>query len=337
MDMLQRPRIALITTGGTIGEGAAFRTERAHSPGRELLAHIEVSADVTVQDLLDLPSTFIAPAEMLRIRDGVEEALASGADAIVVTHGTDTLEESAFALDLLHTDPRPVLFTGAMRPIWAADTDGFRNLGDAVSAALSPDLRELGVLVVFHGEIHAARAVTKYHTMALNAFQSPGDEPLGTIKSGQVRLARRPPRGSCLPQGRGWVEVDLLKCCAGMQGRAVRDAVEAGVGGLVIEALGSGQVPPAIMEAVEDAIASGIAVVVTPRCPTGALARPVKGQESQTVGDEHQLRRAGAIFSDLSGQKARIQLGLCLGAGLAARPLREQIEATGGKQREQPA
>jgi L-asparaginase len=319
-------RIVLLSTGGTIGERDNPATGCLHASGEDLLASAGVAGEVHVENLFDLPSTFIGLPEMLRIAEAVAAAFRNGADAVVVTHGTDTLEETAFFVDLQHDDERPVVLTAAMLPDGVAGTDGVRNLRHAFLAAASPQLCGLGAVVVMEAEIHAARDVTKFHSTSLGAFKSPEFGPLGSIDEDRIFVARRPARRTILPTTRRVGYVEAVKCYAGMSDCFVRAAIAAAPDGLVIETLGSGQVPPVLMPAIREAMAAGIGIVATPRSPAGRLIRDHYEQPQRVTGDERDLRDAGVIFANLQGPKARIQLALAKGAGIAGEHLRRLFE-----------
>lgn len=324
--MATLPTIALLSTGGTIGEGGNVAAGRRHASGEELLARAGLKGSIRVENLFDLPSTFIGFPEMLRIAEAVESAFRAGADAVVVTHGTDTLEETSFFIDLQHHEDQPVVLTAAMLPEGLAGEDGFRNLQHAFMAAASPQLRGLGAVVVMDAEIHPARDVTKFHSTALGAFKSPEFGPLGVIDEDRVFLGRRPARRTAIPKVRRACEIEAVKCYAGMSDHLVRAAIAANPGGLVLETLGSGQVPPSLMPSIRDAVGAGLSVVAAPRSPTGHLIRDHYGLPQRVAGDERDLRDAGVIFAALQGPKARIQLALALGAGIVGEDLRRLFE-----------
>lgn len=245
----------------------------------------------------------------LRVR---EHARRPGVDGIVVTHGTDTMEESAWLIDRLLDTDTPVVLVGAQRANSVPDSDGPRNLRNGIVVAGAAAARGRGALVCFDGEIHAAREVRKVHTSALRAFGSPGYGPVGSVDGETVVFRRRPERRPALPVPEALVtEVDLIRGYAGWDGRLIRAAVASGARALVLEATGIGNGNPAVLAAVQEVIAAGIPVVLCSRCGDGAVAA------TYARGGGFDLAAAGAILAgDLAGPKARVLLQLALGAGL---------------------
>jgi L-asparaginase len=235
---------------------------------------------------------------------------------VVVPHGTDTLEESVYLVDRLLDSDTPVVFTGAQRGADEPDADGPRNLRDAIRLAASDDARGLagrglGALVVFAGEIHAAREARKVHTSAVRAFDSPGYGPVGHVDGDVVSLRRSPLRAPALPLPERLAKVDLHRLYAGSDGRFVRHSLATGAEALVLEGTGRGNANEEVVEAVREASAQDIPVVVCSRCVAGRV-EPVYGR-----GGGRDLEEAGALFAgDLAGPKARVLLQIALGAGL---------------------
>lgn len=243
-------------------------------------------------------------------------------DGVVVTHGTDTLEETAYFADLLIESEKPVVFTGAMRNASELGYDGPANLRDAILVAASPTARSMGVLVCLNETILAAAEATKTHTEEQGTFQSPNFGPLGIVDTGKVLFYRRPILRQTMPAVRLESPVDLLKMYAGADDRLIRFAVDSGSQGLVIEALGRGNVPPAVVPGIEYALAKGLPVVITSRAVRGRVL-DVYGYE----GAGKSLRQLGVIFADLlNSQKARIKLMLALGATHDRSQVRQYFE-----------
>lgn len=231
----------------------------------------------------------------------------------VVTHGTDTMEETVFLIDrLLPDDGPPVVLTGAQRAADEADRDGPRNLRDAIRVAASPEAGGRGAMIVFAGEIHAARDVRKVHTSAVRAFASPGHGPIGHVDGGQVHFSRRPERRPPLPVPEELAPVDLIRLHAGSDARFLRAAVESGARAIVLEGTGRGNANDQVVEGVREAVADGVTVVVCSRCVAGRV-EPVYGR-----GGGRDLAEAGAVFAgDLAGPKARVLLQLADGDAAA--------------------
>ncbi|NMM76472.1 L-asparaginase [Acidovorax sp. SRB_14] len=231
-------------------------------------------------------------------------------DAIVITHGTDTLEETAWFLHRVLRTDKPVVMTCAMRPATAVAPDGPQNLLDAVAVALAPDAR--GVLVACAGEVHGARGVQKVHPYRLNAFSSGEAGPLGWVEEGTVRLAQNWPQAQMgkahaalekIAQGAQWPRVEIAMSHAGASGATVDALVHSGVQGLVVAATGNGTVHAALQAALERAEGAGVAVRVASRCPLGQI---VPGSPSTFIA-----------LPGLSPVKARVELMLELMEGAA--------------------
>ncbi|MFE5770462.1 asparaginase [Streptomyces sp. NPDC056485] len=298
-------RIVVISTGGTIAsrwQGSGFA---ADADGREVMATAPLPEDITVEvvDLFSVNSPRLTTAHQLTLLRTVHEVLADpGVDGIVVTHGTDTLEESAFLVDLHHHDPRTVVFTGAQRPMGTADGDGPGNLYDALLTAASA--RDLGVLVAFGGRVHAARGTVKTQAVALDAFADPSKELLGKIGFGKVTMLRTPQRPEPLPlpaMPEVPPRVDVVMHHADGDPVLLNAAVAAGARGLVLVGTGAGNATPEIVDAVREAIARGVLVALTTRVPAGPVT------EIYTHGGAVDLVAAGAVATGtLRAPQARI-------------------------------
>jgi len=243
---------------------------------------------------------------------------------VVVTQGTDTMEETSFLADLLLPSGKPVIFTGAQLPHDHPQTDGPRNILDSIRAAASPDSIGLGVMVCFNGRLHAARDVTKVHTSALETFQSYDHGALGCVDDGLVVIFRRPRFRALLSADRLDKRVDLIRLVLGMEARVLDAALANGVDGIVVEAFGRGNATTEFGRGVSRACAAGVPVVVTSRCPSGRV-RAIYGSGG---GGGRDLEDAGAIFAgDLKGPKARIALIVALSDPGARVQLRELFAA----------
>lgn len=271
-------RIAVLGTGGTIASrrdeyGAAQPVD--HVDG--LVAGLDLG-DVRVhaRDILMKDSSALTTADQALIVREVLAALEDPAiDGVVVTHGTDTAEETAYLLDLVHTDDRPVVLTGAQRPADDPETDGPRNLRDALAVAADPAARGLGVLVVFDGLVLAARGTRKVHTSEVAAFAHPDGGALGRVVDGQLVVAGAPAHRERLDVGLHDIEVlrvDIAAVYPGVDGTALRAFGAAGARGVVLVATGSGNANPAIVEAVADLTRQGVVVGLTTRVDTGPVA-----------------------------------------------------------------
>jgi L-asparaginase len=316
--------IRLLAFGGTIAS-----TRRPGSAevapgltGDQLLAslpELAAVAAVEVRDFPPLPSFEVTPAHMLDVARAAARAFEEGAEAVVVTHGTDTIEETAYALALMLPRGRPVVLTGAMRNPTLPGTDGPANLLAAARVAVSPLAAGLGPLVVMNDEAHAARFATKAHTQRVSTIASPGAGPLGDVSEGRVDVWWRPAWEDHvgLPASLDGLEVELVRIAAGVGETLLRAAVARRPAGIVVEGTGGGHVMARLLPALDAAVAAGIPVVVASRCAGGAnLERTYR-----LPGAETDLIDRGAVpAGHLAGHKARLRLlvGRALG-----RPTRE--------------
>jgi L-asparaginase len=316
-----KARIAIFFTGGTI----CMRIDPATGgavpalSGEEIVAQVPGLTEVASLEVIDfarLPGPHVTPRKMLELARAVEQKLSDHDVAgAVVTHGTDTLEETAYLLDQTIDPAKPVVFVGAMRNSSEADWDGPRNLLSAARVAGATAARGMGVLVVMNDQILSAGEATKTHTEAVDTFQSRDFGPLGLVEKDRIVMARRPVRPAPLPivpLGRDLEDrVELIALPAGADGGLIDFAVSQGAQGLVIEALGRGNVPLSAMPALERAMAKGIPAVITSRCRRGGVL-DIYAYE----GAGKQLTRSGAILGGLlPSHKARIKLMLLLSAG----------------------
>jgi L-asparaginase len=229
-------------------------------------------------------------------------------DGIVITHGTDTLEETAYLVDLTIRTEIPIVFTGSMKNSSEPDWDGPKNLTDSIRVCLNKNSRGMGTLVCMHGEVNAASEVTKIYSSEFETFQSLDFGSLGFVQNGKVVYNRLPRHLENINTKKVNSNVDLLTVYAGMDEKFFKHSADSGAEGLVIEALGIGNVPPAAFKGVEYVINKNVPVVLVSRCPAGETdniyAYPGAGKH---------LHKLGVIFTDyLNGQKARIKLMLAL-------------------------
>ncbi|MFG2464517.1 asparaginase [Streptomyces canus] len=309
-------RVALLGTGGTIASASGADGQLvARRSVAELLDGCDVPADISVEPAVDLDrinSWDMDPRRMWRLAARVQEVLAEPEVAgIVITHGTDTIEETAFAVDLVTAADKPVVFASAMRSADSTSADGPRNLSNAVAAAASPELRGLGVLVHASDELHAARWVRKVHTHHVDAFSSPTFGPVATIgPAGRLRLvhrriARWTPAWPLDPD----VQVVAMTPYTGLTPDLVRAVIEhTGARGLILEGFGLGNLPGTLTSVVGDLTERGVLVVIASRVIAGGTF-PVYGGDGGGVG----LESVGAVFAGgLSAAKARLLLMCCL-------------------------
>jgi L-asparaginase len=325
-------RIVVLGTGGTIG--SRFSSEHgaviAGIGGDELvrnLGHFAPTVDIVTEQFCNVGSFLftleLAFAIVKRADQLLQDADVAG---VVVTCGTDTMEEIAYLADLIVTSDKPIVFTGAQRHAGLPDSDGPRNLHSAILVAASESAKGLGAVIVFEGEIHAARDATKTHSSRIGTFASAEHGKLGEIDDAAVILSRRTIRQQH-PVLVATIEsrVDLVKACMGADGRFIDYAVETGSRALIVEAFGRGNATLAMTEAVRRAVKRGTLVAVASRSPQGRVAPTYTGG-----GGGHDLKQAGAIFAgDLSGPKTRVLLAVLLGAGLSPDEVREGVESRG--------
>jgi L-asparaginase len=314
-------RLLVFTTGGTIASRYSEELQGFITAvdGSELVAAVpglESVGDVEVVELANVSSTFLRPGQVFDWAQQVAKALADPEVAgAVVTHGTDTLEESAALFDFVIDSPKPVVFTGSMRTSSELTSDGPRNVLCAARVAAHPSAVGLGVLVVMNEEIHAAQDATKLNAESLGAFSSPNYGPLGFVSRSwghdEIIINRRPLRREHVPAPRLEERVGYIKTVMGSDGQLIDAAVAAGARGLVIEAFGGGEITPFMAPAVQAARRGGVEIVVATRSPSG---RPLDLYAD--LGEGKWLRDQGVRFAGyLNGPKTRIKLMLVLGIG----------------------
>jgi L-asparaginase len=302
--------IVVLTTGGTIGSTFGSAGVVASAAGeRAVTASLDdLDVPVEVQSIARFNSYAIQTGQMLAVAKAAV-GCARRFEGVVVTHGTDTLEETAYLTDLLYGGRTPVVFTGAQRHADHPDSDGPRNLRSAVRLALDERLRDSGVLVAMDGRVDAARDVVKLHSHASRAFGGGEAGAVAELSPAGVRLLRRPPRYPVLRPASLGARVVLVKPGAGDDGYLVEAARQGGARGVVLEAFGLGNANPAVVDSVRSAVEFGIVVLVSTRCAAGGVA-PVYGG-----GGAVDLEGAGAVLAGaLSAVKARILLLAAVGA-----------------------
>ncbi len=331
--MTPLPRVAVIFTGGTISmtvdaaAGGAVPT----LDGSDLLAAVPGlarRAEVFPIDLGRIPASHLSFADALRIRGVIDGALEDPAiRGVVVVQGTDTLEETAFAWDLCHADPRPVVVTGAMRNASEPGWDGPANLLGAVRVAAAEAARNAGVLVVLGGRVHAADAVAKRHASAVDAFATREGPPLGRVGEGDVRLRPRGPRRRLpvIPAAAA-LPVPIIVAALETTGAALDAAVRDGARGVVVAATGSGNTHPDLLRAAVDAREAGVVVVLASRTGAGSV-----GATYAFPGGGATWVRAGIpLAGSLTPVQARVALALALGAGMGGADLTELLRGPAG-------
>ena len=309
--------VAVVSTGGTIAStGEADEGVSPELTGADLVAAVPGLGEVTevvTRDFTNVPSPHLTIEDyrdLVDLLDGLDAD--GGIDGVVVTEGTDVLEETAYFVDLCYDGATPVAFTGAMRNPSMASPDGPANLLAGVRTVLDARDRDVGVLVVFNDRVHAAREATKTNSMNVDTFRSPEFGPLAVLDESRLTWRREPtdvdPTFDVDPE-RLTNDVAAVTVTADMPDRPFAAAAEGAA--VCFAATGAGHVPLTIVPALEDLAGAGLPLVATTRCPEGRLARETYG----FPGSEATLVELGCYFSDLNLQKTRIRTIVALAAG----------------------
>lgn len=311
-------KILVLHTGGTISMQADQNGAVESSPINPMtqvtspLENIEV---VSV-DFFNLPSPHIQIDHMMMIYKKIREE-ASHFDGFVITHGTDTLEETAYFLDTMSIPQKPIVMTGAMRSSNELGSDGIYNYRTALRVAADEKSADKGVLVVMNDEIHAAKYVTKTHTTNVSTFQTPTHGPLGLVTKREILFFKAADKRVRFDLQAINGVVPIIKSYADMDTILLDALVEAPISGLVIEALGAGNLPPASIAAIKKLINKQLPIVLVSRCFNG-IAEPVYAYDGGGI----QLEELGVLFvKELNSQKARIKLLIAVNAGLNGQDL----------------
>jgi L-asparaginase len=318
--------VVLVATGGTIAslrDPATGAVRPAVSP-EELARGLD---DVRVEEVARVNGWNVTPATMLEVSRRVAAALEDDdVEGAVVTHGTDTVEETAFLCDITVASDKPVVFAAAMRSGSEIGADGPRNLACAVDVARAPAARGLGAVVVLGDEIHAARWVRKLDSFRTSAFASPGCGPVGTVAPGSVRVVVPPARRFVVRRPPGLDRpVPVVQAYTGIEEGLVEAVLEvSGAAGLVVEGTGLGNVPGSAERGISAAISRGLPVVIATRVPSGGTAAVYGGP-----GGGVTLRELGVIEAGgVSAAKARLLLMTLLAEGADVRTRFEEAVET---------
>lgn len=267
-------KVVVLATGGTIAsrDNGAGRAVAADDVSALLAAVAPDGIPVEGRDVLTTGSYLLTPADQLTIARAITDSLGDPeVSGVVVTHGTDTMEETAYLCDLHHADDRPVVFTGAQLAADAPQWDGARNIGDAIAVAADPSGRGLGAAIVFHGRVFPAAGTRKSHTTDLDAFDNGAGGPIGSVRDGAVAITAYPVRPPALPLPGALPRVDIVSVHPGSDRTLLDAAVGAGARGVVLEATGVGNANLSFVEAARDCIAAAIPVVVGTRVADGDI------------------------------------------------------------------
>jgi L-asparaginase len=325
MHASRRARIRYLGFGGTIASVAVPGTTEARPTltAAEVLASVpqlQDVADIEPREVETIASYAVTVEHMLALAREAEQAFADGCDAVVISHGTDTIEETAYALALMLPREHGVVLTGALRNPSLPSPDGAANLLAACRVAATPATAALGPLVVLNDEVHAARFATKTHTSRPSTFASPGAGPLGELVEGRVDLWFRPLWEDYLgrPESLAGRSVELIRVAAGIDDGLMRAAMARQPDGIVLEGFGGGHLPLTLLPALDEALAAGIAVVIATR----GVAGPNLERTYRMEGAETDLIERGALTAGaLAGHKARLRLLVGSALGVPARSL----------------
>lgn len=325
---MAKPKIAIIFTGGTISMKSSKKSGGAVPAfkGRDILKLLPVISNnfrIEVHDFGQFPGPHITPEMMLAVSKIARKYLAQNdIKGVIVTHGTDTLEETAYFLDLTIDSPKPVVVVGAMKDCTELGWDGPANLMGAARTAVSPEARNKGVLVFLNNTINSAGEVTKTSTDSFETFRSPDLGPLGWVDQDRVLFYRQPLYREHYKINLIQPKVDLFKMAVGMDDRLIKYTIDSGSRGIVIEGMGRGNVPPGVVPGIEYAISKNIPVVLCSRCIGGR----VLGTYAYPGGGAQLIKKGVILGGHLPGQKARIKLMILLGKGLSIQQIKKDFE-----------
>lgn len=308
-----KKKVALITTGGTIASKEISKglLNSGAMSGEELAELCQLPEDIEVKiiDVMQKPSMHIDFGQMLKVRRAILTELNDPTVCgIVVTHGTDSMEETAYFLDLTINDSRPIVVTGSQRAPQDIGTDVYSNLRNSIYVAVNEELKNVGVVVVFNERIYSAKYVKKVHASNVQGFESFGYGYLGIIDNNIVSIYQKPITKDNYQIKKQIPRVDIIKCYSGADGVFIEAAIKAGAKGIVLEGVGRGQVSPYMMDAIKKAIAAKITVMVTTSAEEGKVY-PAYGY----VGSAYDLKQSGVLLGeDYDSKKARIKLAVLL-------------------------
>ncbi|HAY3070316.1 TPA: asparaginase [Staphylococcus aureus] len=318
--------LLVIHTGGTISMSQDQSNKVVTNDINPISMHQDVInqyAQIDELNPFNVPSPHMTIQHVKQLKDIILEAVSNKYyDGFVITHGTDTLEETAFLLDLILGIEQPVVITGAMRSSNEIGSDGLYNYISAIRVASDEKARHKGVMVVFNDEIHTARNVTKTHTSNTNTFQSPNHGPLGVLTKDRVQFHHMSYRQQALENVNDKLNVPLVKAYMGMPGDIFSFYSREGIDGMVIEALGQGNIPPSALDGIQQLVSLNIPIVLVSRSFNGIVS-PTYAYD----GGGYQLAQQGFIFSNgLNGPKARLKLLVALSNNLDKAEIKSYFE-----------
>ncbi|MHC5247679.1 asparaginase [Enterococcus sp. LJL90] len=318
-------KILALHTGGTIAmkENAAGKV--APDAGNPLLTsapNLPAGVDLVVEEIFNVPSPHITPEHMLLLKNRIQRAETENFSGVVITHGTDTLEETAYFLDTTIGGLMPIAITGAMRSSNEIGSDGLYNFESAIRVAACPEAQGKGVLVVMNDEIHTARYVTKTHTTNVATFRTPTLGPIGIITKLHIRFMQELTGSDRIDIQAVNGLIPIVKGYAGMHGDLIEALSESAIDGLVIEGLGAGNLPPQTLPALKKLLAKKVPVVLVSRCFNG-IVEPIYDYQ----GGGQELQQLGVIFCNgINSQKARLKLLIAINSQLLAAERQEFLE-----------
>ena len=313
-------KVVLLTTGGTIASTEDKKTGLLKAgilTGNELISindlFLDSGVEVIVESIFQIPSNCMTFNHLLILKEKIEQIFKHNSiDGIVITHGTDTLEETAYFLDLTISNERPIIVTGSQRGPTELGTDAFANIRQSVIAASDIHTNGIGTMVQFNERIFSARYVKKIHSYNANAFSSFGYGYLGIVDRNRVFIYQKPVEKEFYKIGNSIPIVDIIKFSLDSNGKFIYCSVKSGAQGIVLEGAGRGHIPPQAVEAVAFAIAHGVKVVLTTSCEEGEVF-PVY----DFAGGVKDLQDRGVITGkDYDSKKARIKLSVLLASGI---------------------
>ena len=314
---MTKKHIVVLTTGGTIASKPSDtgRSQSGALSGEQLLDQVTlpqgIEVTLEVVSILQKPSNAVTLNDLAELhRQGRRALSRADVDGLVITHGTDTLEETAYFLSLTLPADKPCVITGAQRAPHQLGTDAFKNIADAIVAVASPKLSQLGCVVVFNESLFAARHVRKVSSFQLHGFDAPGVGALGYVDGQRLKLYHA--ATAIAPPIEGWdaplPRVDIVPAYLDASPALLNACVESGAKGLVIDGLGRGHVPPNWMNAIEALVSAGVPIAVVSSCAQGPV-----NTSYEFSGSLADLISAGVMaLNDISARKARLALTLLL-------------------------
>ena len=316
-------KILVLHTGGTISmqaDASGAVVTSSDNPMNHVSNPLE-GIQVHSLDFFNLPSPHIKPKHMLALYQKIKEE-AANYDGVVITHGTDTLEETAYFLDTMEVPHMPIVLTGAMRSSNELGSDGVYNYLSALRVASDDRAADKGVLVVMNDEIHAAKYVTKTHTTNVSTFQTPTHGPLGLIMKQEILYFKTAEPRVRFDLNHIQGLVPIISAYAGMTDELIDMLDLEQLDGLIIQAFGAGNIPKETAQKLESLLQKGIPVALVSRCFNG-IAEPVYAYQGGGV----QLQKSGVFFvKELNAQKARLKLLIALNVGLTGQALKDYME-----------